>query len=263
MKRRTVLAATLIALASVIPSGRQALAGDVPVIAAASGVQPALEEIAAEFEAATARQVSLAFGSSGNLTRQIRQGAPFQLFLSADEGFPLALADDGFTRDRGVVYATGRLALVVPRGSPLAADGTLDDLRAALADGRVARFAIASPVHAPYGIAARQALARAGLWEAIEPKLIYGENIAQAAQFAVSGSAEGGIVAWSLAGTPKLAAISDAAPIPEGLHAPLRHRMVLLTGAGDTAEAFHDWLRGAEARAIFDRHGFTMPADPS
>jgi len=263
MKRRTVLAATLIALASVIPAGRQARAGDVPVIAAASGVQPALEEIAAEFEAATARQVSLAFGSSGNLTRQIRQGAPFQLFLSADEGFPLALAGEGFARDRGVVYATGRLALVVPHGSPLAADGTLEDLRAALAEGRVSRFAIASPIHAPYGIAARQALENAGLWAAIKPRLVYGENIAQAAQFAVSGSAEGGIIAGSLAGTPKLAAISDVAPIPDATHAPLRHRMVLLTGAGETAEAFHDWLRGPEARAIFERHGFRVPVDPS
>ncbi len=167
------------------------------------------------------------------------------------------------TRDRGAVYATGRLAIVVPRGSTLAADGTLGDLRAALAEGRIARFAIANPVHAPYGRAAKQALENAGIWDAVEPKLVYGENIAQAAQFAVSGSAQGGIVAWSLASTPKLAAISDAAPIPERLHAPLHHRMVLLTGAGQTAEAFYDWLLGPEARAILERNGFSPPADPS
>ena len=210
-----------------------------------------------------AASVSLAFGASGNLARQIRQGAPFELFLSADESFPLALAEEGLTRDRGAVYATGRLAIVVPRGSTLAADGTLGDLRAALAEGRIARFAIANPVHAPYGRAAKQALENAGIWDAVEPKLVYGENIAQAAQFAVSGSAQGGIVAWSLASTPKLAAISDAAPIPERLHAPLHHRMVLLTGAGQTAEAFYDWLLGPEARAILERNGFSPPADPS
>jgi len=260
MIRRSLLAALL---AAFLPAAAPAGDADVPVIAAASSVQAALEEIAAAFEAASGRTVSLAFGASGNLTRQIRQGAPFELFLSADESFPLALAKDGLTRNEGAVYATGRLAIIVPRGAPLSADGTLADLRAALEDGRVARFAIASPVHAPYGIAAKQALEAAGIWDAIEPKLVYGENVAQAAQFAVSGSAEGGIVAWSLTKAPRLAAISDAAPIPAGLHAPLHHRMVLLTGAGETAEAFYAWLQDPEARAILGRNGFTPPADPS
>ena len=132
--------------------------------------------------------------------------------------------------DDGVPYATGRLALVVPEGSPLKLDGELADLAAAVADGRVRRFAIANPEHAPYGRAAREALQKAGAWDAIQDRLVLGENVAQAAQFAVSGSAQGGIVALSLARSPDVQGRARFVAIPERMHAPLVQRMALTQG---------------------------------
>ena len=236
-----------------------AVAGEAPVVAAASNLQFALERIAAGFEAETGQSVRLSFGSSGNLTRQIRQGAPFELFLAADESYVRTLARAGLTRGEGSLYAVGRLVLFVPEGSPLAPDGSLDDLARALDEGRVRRFAIANPEHAPYGDRAREALHHKGLWDAIEPKLVVGENVSQAAQFAASGSAEGGIIPLSLALAPNVAARGEHAPIPEAWHSPLRQRMVLLEGAGPVAGAFYDYLQAPAARAIFDRYGYVLP----
>ena len=172
---------------------------EVPVIAGAADLKFALEEIAVKFRDETKREVKLVFGSSGNFCRQIGQGAPFQVFLSADEGFVFKLADAGKTLDRGELYALGRIVIIVPHGSTLKADGELKDLAAALDDGRLRKFAIANPEHAPYGKRAEEALKHAGLWQRIQDKLVLGENVSQAAQFAVSGSTQGGIIAYSLA----------------------------------------------------------------
>jgi len=236
--------------------------GNAPVIAAASDLQFALTEIAAAFAKDTGRPVRLSFGSSGNFARQIRQGAPFEVFLSADEDFVAPLARDGFTRGAGTLYAVGRIALIVPRGSPLAADGSLEDLRAALAAGRVVRFAIANPEHAPYGRAAEQALRHAGLWAPIKPRLVLGENVSQAAQFATSADTQGGIVAYSLALAPKVSARASFALIPDEWHAPLRQRMVLLKNAGPVAERFYAYLQEPAARAAFRKYGFVLPGEP-
>jgi molybdate transport system substrate-binding protein len=232
-----------------------------PVIAAAASLQVAMDEIVATFAAETGQEVRLVTGSSGNFSRQIRQGAPFALFLSADEELVLDLAGDGFTRDDGDLYAVGRVAIIVPHGSPLEPDGTLADLKAALADGRLVRFAIANPEHAPYGRSAEEVLRHQGLWDAVQPKLVLGENVSQAAQFAASGNAQGGIVAYSLALTPQLAARSRFALIPEDWHSPLRQRMVLLKQAGPVAERFYDYLRTPAARAILKRNGFVLPGE--
>lgn len=253
--RRGLLAAVALAL----PAGRaRAEAG--PLVAAAADLAFALEEIAGLFRAADGGPVRLVFGSSGNFARQIRQGAPFELFLSADEEFVLELARDGFTRDAGVPYAVGRIVLLVPHGSPLAADGTLADLARALGEGRLERFAIANPEHAPYGRRAEEALRHRGLWEAIRPKLVLGENVGQAAQFVTSGNAQGGIVAWSLAVAPQVAARTAHALIPEAWHAPLRQRMALTRRAGPVAERFFAFLQGRAAGAVFARAGFRLPA---
>lgn len=218
-------------------------------------------EVIAAFTAETGKAVRLVTGSSGNFSRQIRQGAPFALFLSADEDFILDLARDGFTRDGGDLYAVGRVVIVVPHGSPLKADGSLVDLKAALADGRVIHFAIANPEHAPYGRSAEEVLRHRGLWDAIQPKLVLGENVSQAAQFAASGNAQGGIIAYSLALAPQLAARSSFALIPEDWHSPLRQRMVLLKKAGPVAEQFYAYLRKPAARAILKRNGFVLPGE--
>ncbi len=256
--RRYAVAAVTALLLAVSPALVRA---DMPVVAAASDLQFALEEIAAAFQAETGMQVRLSLGSTGNFARQIRQGAPFQIFMAADEQFILDLARDGFTRGAGDLYGVGRIVVQVPPGSPLQPDGTLESLRQALAAGQITRFAIANPDHAPYGMRAREALQQAGLWEQIQPFLVLGENVSQAAQFALSGNAEGGIVALSLALAPQVAARGAHDPIPEGLHEPLRQRMALLAGAGPVAEAFYAYMMAPPARAILRRYGFALPEE--
>ncbi|GAB4231712.1 MAG: molybdate ABC transporter substrate-binding protein [Deltaproteobacteria bacterium] len=250
------------ALAVLLVAGFAAPArADAPVVAAAADLKFAMEEIAARFTGETGREVKLVFGSSGNFYRQIGQGAPFRMFLSADEGFVFKLANAGKTVDRGELYAVGRIVILVPHGSPLKADGQLNDLAAALADGRLRKFAIANPEHAPYGKRAEEALRHAGLWEKIKDRLVLGENVSQAAQFAASGGAQGGIVAYSLALAPAVARLGSHALIPDSWHAPLRQRMVLLKGADDTTRAFYRYMQQPAARAIMKRYGFLLPAE--
>ncbi len=235
-------------------------ATDSPAIAAASDLQFALEEIAARFRVEAKKEVRLSFGSSGNYFRQIGQGAPFQLFLSADENFVFQLHQAGKTADRGVLYAIGRIVLYAPQGSPLSVDEQAAGLQAAIVGNQIRRFAIANPEHAPYGRAAEQALRKLGLWNALQGKLVFGENVSQAAQFAASGSAQGGIFAYSLALSPHVARQGTYVLLPEDLHQSLRQRMVLIKGAGETARAFHAYLQQPVARKLFERYGFTLPA---
>jgi molybdate transport system substrate-binding protein len=183
------------------------------------------------------------------------------MFLSADEEFVRALAEEGLTEGEGDLYAVGRIVILVPRGSRLKPDGTLRDLAAALNDGSVEKFAIANPEHAPYGRRAEEALRHAGLWDAVEHKLVLGENVSQAAQFALSGAATGGIVAYSLALAPALIERGEYALIPQDWHTPLRQRMVLLNGAGDTARRFYAFVAAPSGRAILKRYGFVLPGD--
>ena len=228
-------------------------------VAAASDLKFAIEELAAQFEKDSGHRLRLVFGSSGNFFAQIQQGAPFHLFLSADEAYVFKLADAGLTHDRGRRYAQGRIALFVPKGSPLQADGELKDLKRALAAGQVKRFAIANPEHAPYGARAREALQHAGVWAALEPHLVVGENISQAAQFASGGDAQGGIIAYSLALAPQVAARGSHALIPAAWHQPLTQRMVLLKNAPPAARAFYEHLASPAAQATLARHGFSLP----
>ena len=230
-----------------------------PVIAAASDLQFALVEVAEAFQATSGKSVKLTFGSSGNFARQIRQNAPFEVFFSADENYVQDLARDGFMRDAGTLYAIGRIVLLVPNGSALKLDPTLADLAAALGDGRLKKFAIANPEHAPYGRAAEQALRHAGLWDAIRDRLVLGENVSQAAQFATSGNAQGGIVAQSLALSPKVAALGGHVLIPAEWHAPLRQRMGLARTAGPVAEQFYAFASSPAARTILRKYGFVLP----
>jgi len=257
---RRILWAALTALIAAMPL-RGAAQDHAPVIAAASDLQFAVTELAEAFAAETGQAVRLAFGSTGNFARQIRAGAPFELFMAADEAFVADLHADGFTRDAGDLYALGRLVIIVPEGSTLTPDADLDALERMLTAGGITRFAIANPEHAPYGMRAREALITRGLWEDLQPVMVLGENVSQAAQFALSGNAAGGIIAYSLALAPEVGARGSHALIPGGWHAPLRQRMVLLNGAGPVAEAFYAYMQTPEARAIMARHGFERPGD--
>jgi molybdate transport system substrate-binding protein len=243
----------------------RALADDAPPVAAAADLKFALSEIAGRFERETGGRLRLTFGSSGSFTHQIEQGAPFELFLSADEDFVFRLADRGLAEDRGTLYAIGRIVLFAPHGSPLAVDPEFAGLREALAEGRIRHFAIPNPEHAPYGRAARAALRHARLWEQLELRLVLGENAAQAMQFAASGSSQGGVVPLSLSLAPEIAKLGSFAPIPADWHAsePLRQRMVLLPRAGPVARRFYAYLQEPAARSIFVRFGFVLPGEDS
>ncbi|WP_416137841.1 molybdate ABC transporter substrate-binding protein [Halomonas sp. HK25] len=258
-------AAWLLGLALFFPA--TLIKADVPTVAAASDLQFALTEAAERFRAETGRELRLNFGSSGNFRRQIAQGAPFELYLSADEAYVLALHAEGRTKDEGEVYAIGRLVWLqrpgrddLPEeGAPLA--GVREAITAHGAGQGRPRIALANPEHAPYGVAARQALEHVGLWEETTPLRVLGENVSQAAQFALTSDARGGLVAWSLALAPALAERSEHVMIPEAWHAPLVQRMALVKGAGETARAFYAWLQEEEARAILADHGFRLPGD--
>jgi len=246
-------------LACLLPCG--AASAQLPTVAAASDLQFALQEVHAQFTAHTGQRVQLVFGSSGNFYRQIVEGAPFQLFLSADESFVMQLTQRGLSQDDGVLYAIGRLSVMAPTGSPLQVDATLSGLREALSRGEIRRFAIANPEHAPYGARAEEALRHAGLWDALQGTLVLGENVSQAAQFATSGNAQGGIIAYSLALAPQVAGLGTSALLPQEWHSPLRQRMVLLKGASPAAQAFYDYLQQAPARAVLGRYGFSLPGE--
>jgi molybdate transport system substrate-binding protein len=256
--RRFVAIAALVALAC----PPRAVAADVANVAAASDLQFALTDIVAAFKAKTGRDVRLSFGSSGNFRRQIADGAPFDVFLSADASYADALVALHRTQDDGVVYAVGRIALFVPNGSPIEADPELQGVAAALHAGTLRKFAIANPEHAPYGRAARDVLQRKGLWNAIEPHLVLGENVSQAAQFAINGGADAGIVAYSLLRAPGVAARGKAVVLPANEHAPLVQKMVLLARAGDTARAFYGFVQTPAAREILRQYGFEPPPAP-
>jgi len=265
IRRRAWLRQCALGLSGLIPAVRaQGLPGKPVQLAAASDLKFALAHLIKQFQQETGREVSASFGSSGNLARQIRQGLPVDLFMSADEGFVFQLADAGLTRtfpgtaglDRGVLYALGRIALYLPQGSPIPLDAGLAGLRAQW--HRVHKFAMANPEHAPYGRAAREALEGLGLWDMVRPKLVLGENIAQATQFVATGAAQAGITALSLALAPEVAQQGRHVALPAHLHAPLRQRMVLLQSAPAAAVALYDFLQSGAAREVFRRYGFSV-----
>ena len=230
-----------------------------PTIAAAANLNFVLPEIAKQFERAHGTRVELVFGSSGTLTRQIQDGAPFEMFLAADEEFPNRLSAAGLTGDAGVVYAVGRLVVFAPRGSPLVVDSQLEGLGRLTKARGVGRFAIANPEVAPYGRAAEAVLRKRGLWDALRPNLVLGDTVAQAAQFATTGNAVGGLIAYSLVLSPGLAERGAYAMIPDADYPALRQRMVLLTRAGAVAAQFYAYLQSEAARAMFRKHGFAVP----
>ena len=252
------IAAFLAALLLCAPPAR---AAQPALVAAASDLRFAIEEVAAAFERERGARVKVSLGSSGNFRHQIAAGAPFELFLSADEEYVDALRREGHTVDGGALYAIGRIVLFAPHGSPVVPEAELAGLATALREGRVDRIAIANPEHAPYGRAAREALQKRGLWDAARARLVLGENVSQAAQFAASGSAQAGLFAYSLVLSPAIGQRGRHVLLPETLHAPLRQRMVLLRKAGATARDFYAYLQQPAARAIFRRHGFGLPGE--
>jgi molybdate transport system substrate-binding protein len=228
-------------------------------IAAASDLKFALARLVGPFEKQYGVKVELSFGSSGNFARQILQGLPADIFMSADEDWAFKVADAGLTyggsADRGVLYAQGRLAFIVPRASPISLDPDLKGLRAQWPSVR--KFAIANAEHAPYGRAAQQALQKLGMWGSVEQRLVLGESVTQATQFVTAGAAQAGITAWSLAIAPEVSALARYVVLPAQHHAPLRQRMVLLKGASAHAQALYSHLQTAQVQDVLINNGFS------
>ncbi|HUF76499.1 MAG TPA: molybdate ABC transporter substrate-binding protein, partial [Longimicrobiales bacterium] len=234
--------------------GEEAGAG-VLLVLAASDLAFAFDELVPLYEARTGDSVSVVLGSTGNLAAQLRHGAPGDLFFSANEAFLDGLIDAGRIEPTSrSLYAIGRVAVVVPHGRQTPAGPE------AIEDPALRVIAIANPDHAPYGVAAREVLEGLGLWAAVEPRLVLGENIAHTLQFVRTGNADLGIVALSLLrgapGEPLPHVLLDGA-----LHQPLRQVAGVVTASrrADRARAFLDFVLSPEGRDVLARYGFELP----
>lgn len=266
--RRMLALLSMLAIATVIHAADKNEATS--LIAVASNMQPAMQQIQAQFQREpdalqtgkpAGAKLRIVYGASGNFVSQVLQGAPIALLLAADEQSIERLHAAGRSEDGGVVYASGRLVLFVPQQS-LAVwqpDAAMQGLRQALQRQQIQRFAIANPELAPYGRAAREALQAVGLWQSIQSRLVLGENIAQAGQFASGGSTQGGILALSLALTPALQQRGRHVVLPASLHQPIHQRMALMRGAGEPARALYRYLQQPAAQAILLAHGYAVP----
>jgi molybdate transport system substrate-binding protein len=226
-------------------------------VAAASDLQSALPAIAAQFEKDTGHHVALTFGSSGNFSTQIENGAPFDVFLSADIDYPRRLEAAGLAvRGSLYEYATGRLVLWTRRDSGIDVTSGVK----VLADARVRRIAIANPAHAPYGRAAVAAIRHDGLYDRVQSKFVLGENISQTAQFAQSGNADVGLVALALALSPALKDAGTFAEIPADAYPPIQQAAVVVASSKQKAIAaqFVDALKQAPAKAVLRSYGFSV-----
>lgn len=227
-------------------------------VAAAADLKYAMADLTAEFAKSHPRSVpDIVFGSSGKLYQQIANGAPFDLFFSADISLPRLLKDSGMAQSEVRPYAYGRLVLWSSGGL----SGKLSLER--LAGDDVRFVAIANPRHAPYGMRAQETLENLGLWAKVAPKLVFGENVAQAAQFVDTGSAQAGIIALSLVLNPELKNKGSYMVIPDNLHKPLEQGYVLLKRAGNNRAAgeFGDFVSSEKGRAILRSWGFTLPGE--
>jgi len=228
-------------------------------VAAAADLKFAMEELGKAFENKTGTKIEVSYGSSGNFFSQLQNGAPFDLFFSADVAYPKKLEAQGFV-EPGTLreYALGRIAIWMPNDSSvdLAKEGWN-----ALLDLRVHKIALANPELAPYGRAAASALQKAGIYRQVKAKLVYGENISQAAQFVQSGNAQAGIIALSLAFSPGM---KDGKmwEIPSEMHPRIAQGAALLKNAKNrsAALAFLNFVKSASGVKILEQHGFSAPA---
>ena len=225
------------------------------VVYAASDLDTAFREIKPLFEKETGARVTLVMGSTGNLAKQIEHGAPADVFFAANESFVDDLRASGaIIPQTRTLYAQGRIVLAVPKKSAIVVRELGDLLKL-----EVRRVAIANPAHAPYGRAAQEALERAGVWEKVKPKLVYGENIRHALQFVETGAVEAAIVALSIADAPGI----TYSPIDPKLYAPLNQvaAVVKRSPYPDLGAAFLQFVNGAEGRPIMKRYGFLLPGE--
>lgn len=250
--------AALVAVAALSLAGGRALASPSPLrVAAAADLSLAFKDVGAAYEKKTGEKVIFSFGSTGLLEKQIVEGAPFDLFAAANVSFADDAIKAGACRaDSKTLYARGRIVVWWRKDSGVAPPKDLADL----ADKRFVKVAIANPAHAPYGQAAQQAMEKIGVWPAVKPKLVFGENVQQTLQFAQSGNAEAAIVALSLA------VINDGSfmMVPDELHAAIDQALVTCgkdPARHERARGFVAFVNSPEGRAIMKKYGFLLPGE--
>lgn len=227
-------------------------------VAAAADLNFAMKEIAQHYQHDTGNTLRLSFGSSGNFFIQIQNGAPFDLFFSADVGYPQKLEQSGLAEPGTLYrYAVGQIVLWVPSNSKLDLARSLN----VLLDPSIKKIAIANPAHAPYGRAAEEALRKAGVYDRIKNKLVLGENISQTTQFVETGNADIGVVAESLAVSPTMKLEGRYAEVPVNLYTPIEQAAIVLKTSHKQALAkgFLEYLRRPAAQQILARYGFSLP----
>jgi molybdate transport system substrate-binding protein len=228
-----------------------------PTVAVAANMKDAFSQINAAFKAAGNPNIRVVYGSSGNLTAQIMNGAPFNLFISADERFPIELYKQGKAIDEGVLYAIGKLAFISKNSVGMNLIDEKDGLVRAIKKAN--KIAIAKPELAPYGKAAIEYLKAEGLWDISKDKLIYGDNIGIATMYVVTGAADLGFTAFSLARSADIAKETSFILVNSKLYEPIKQRMVLIKGAPREAAALYQFMQSSQAKLILQKYGYSTP----
>lgn len=224
-------------------------------VAVAANMKDAFAEIVAASPSLGKPEMKVVYGSSGNFATQIMNGAPFNLFIAADEKFPLELFNKGRTIDEGAVYAIGKLAIITQKSSGIALSDSKSDMAKAIS--RANKVAIAKPELAPYGRAAVQYLKAEGLWNIAKDKLVYADNIGAATTYVLSGAADIGFTALSLARSPEVVRQTSFLLVDPNLYEPIKQRMVLIKGAPPEAVDLYRFMQGPQAKLILQKYGYT------
>lgn len=228
------------------------------IVAGAADLRYALDEVVANYKKDTSKTMKTVYGSSGLLYQQIQHSnAPFSIYMSADEQYVNLLEKSGKTLQAGHLYAVGRIVIITKKKSDQIIEPNQQSLRNAILKAR--KIAIANTDHAPYGRAAKEFFESLGLWDLVKDKLVFGENISQTTNFVLTGSADFGISALSLALSPNVAKESKYVLIPDNLHKPLKQKMVLLKNANQNSKEFYDYVRTPKSKEILKKYGFAAP----
>jgi len=225
-------------------------------VAAAANLNGVLDELVLQYTKQGTQQVKVVYGSSGYFYQQLIQGAKYDIFLSANQDYVDRLVSQGYASDAGVVYARGRLVVLVSNKSKIRPTPDFGDLKQAVQDGRLSKFAIANPTLAPYGAAAVQALEQLGLTKMFQKLLVMGGDVGQTMLFIRSEAAQAGMVPWSMVKKSKIIQEESYILIPEKLHQPILQKMILFKQSNPPAQGFYDYLQSAPAKQIWRQYGY-------
>ena len=235
------------------------IAEETPIVAVAANFAPVTEEIGRQFTVQTGKDIRISAGASGTLFRQIETGAPFELFLSADENYVKRLQKKGLTIDNGRIYAIGILVLYIPHTSHLDYMQNTEDIIRQVIHDKSCKLAIANPELAPYGMAAQQVLNRFITSNELQGRKIIGENVGQTARYAITGTVDAAFLPYSLAITAPLQETGHFEPVPAEWYHPIKQRMVLTKNASTIARAFYEYLSSNAAKQIIEKFGYSIP----